>query len=283
MLSSHSWWKWSEPTITSTSGRARVRVSRNASTLRTHSSAKGGGLARRCGAGPVVEGVVGGRDHGDQLSHRGPPRRGGRGGQRGCRDVRLGVDGRLLRSTDRKMSFADRVAQLLGELADQPGGAGEQGEAAQQLQRQPEVGQRRAADAGAVERQRPAEHLRVHAADRGEQRQVRAGQAFLGGDPDQPRRARVAVLVHVVAEARDERAGRPPLRATVRSASASQPASSVGSSPSTPASTSCEEPAAVLGDAEEARAAAEQPRRQRALHRVRRGQVRQPGDDRGRA
>ena len=42
MLSSHSWWKWSEPTTTSTSGRARVRVSRNVSILRTHSSAKGG-------------------------------------------------------------------------------------------------------------------------------------------------------------------------------------------------------------------------------------------------
>jgi hypothetical protein len=42
MLSSHSWWKWSEPTISSTSGSARVSVSRNASTLRTHSAAKGG-------------------------------------------------------------------------------------------------------------------------------------------------------------------------------------------------------------------------------------------------
>ncbi|MFD0473828.1 hypothetical protein ACFQ0B_40435 [Nonomuraea thailandensis] len=42
MLSSQSWWKWSEPTITSTSGLALVSVSRNASTLRTHSSANGG-------------------------------------------------------------------------------------------------------------------------------------------------------------------------------------------------------------------------------------------------
>ena len=42
MLSSHSWWKWSEPTMTSTSGRARVRVSRNAPILATHSSANGG-------------------------------------------------------------------------------------------------------------------------------------------------------------------------------------------------------------------------------------------------
>ena len=42
MLSSHSWWKWSLPTITSTSGSARVSVSRNASILRTHSSANGG-------------------------------------------------------------------------------------------------------------------------------------------------------------------------------------------------------------------------------------------------
>ena len=42
MLSSHSWWKWSEPTMTSTSGLALVSVSRNAATLRTHSAANGG-------------------------------------------------------------------------------------------------------------------------------------------------------------------------------------------------------------------------------------------------
>ena len=42
MLSSHSWWKWSLPTITSTSGWALVSVSRNASILATHSSANGG-------------------------------------------------------------------------------------------------------------------------------------------------------------------------------------------------------------------------------------------------
>ena len=42
MLSSHSWWKWSEPTMTSTSGRARVSVSRNVSIFATHSSANGG-------------------------------------------------------------------------------------------------------------------------------------------------------------------------------------------------------------------------------------------------
>jgi hypothetical protein len=42
MLSSQSWWKWSLPTITSTSGRAFVSVSRKASIFATHSSAKGG-------------------------------------------------------------------------------------------------------------------------------------------------------------------------------------------------------------------------------------------------
>ena len=42
MLSSHSWWKWSLPTITSTSGSARVSVSRKASILACHSSANGG-------------------------------------------------------------------------------------------------------------------------------------------------------------------------------------------------------------------------------------------------
>ena len=42
MLSSHSWWKWSLPTISRTSGSARVSVARNASILATHSSANGG-------------------------------------------------------------------------------------------------------------------------------------------------------------------------------------------------------------------------------------------------
>ncbi|WFB83965.1 MULTISPECIES: hypothetical protein [Streptomyces] len=42
MLSSQSWWKWSEPTITRTSGRARVSVSRNFSILATQASANGG-------------------------------------------------------------------------------------------------------------------------------------------------------------------------------------------------------------------------------------------------
>ncbi len=42
MLSSHSWWKWSLPTMTSTSGAALVSVARNASILATHSSANGG-------------------------------------------------------------------------------------------------------------------------------------------------------------------------------------------------------------------------------------------------
>ena len=42
MLSSHSWWKWSLPTMSSTSGRARVSVSRNRSIFSTHSSANGG-------------------------------------------------------------------------------------------------------------------------------------------------------------------------------------------------------------------------------------------------
>jgi hypothetical protein len=42
MLSSQSWWKWSLPTMTSTSGSADVRVSRKDSIFETHSSANGG-------------------------------------------------------------------------------------------------------------------------------------------------------------------------------------------------------------------------------------------------
>ena len=66
--------------------------------------------------------------------HGVPPVRGGVDVDRVAVDGEVGV-------------HADRTATLLGELAEQPGRTGEQGEAAQQLDRQPEVGERRAADA----------------------------------------------------------------------------------------------------------------------------------------
>ena len=78
----------------------------------------------------------------------------------------------------------DRHSLLLRELAEQPGGPGQQGEAAQQLDRQAEVGERGAADARAVERQPAAEHLLVHPADRLEQPQVRPAQVLFRGDPE---------------------------------------------------------------------------------------------------
>ena len=272
MLSSHSWWKWSLPTITSTSGlgpgqRLAERLDLAHPLVGERRPVVAGGRA-----GAVVERVVGRRDHRDELSHRGLL-------QSASGSYGSGGTGRLFRSTDRKMSIADRVAQLLGELPDQPGGAGQQREAAQQLQRQAEVGQRGAADAGAVERQRLPEHLRVHPADRGEQRQVRpeaapprvgdlesaagcAGRRSLctwWPRPGTNRRASRCAGTVAQGERRPSRrrrsAGRPP--------SAGQHV--------------VQEPAAVLGDAEEPRAAAEQPGGERALHGVRRGQVGQPG------
>ena len=119
----------------------------------------------------------------------------------------VGVDRAVVEVDGEEDVVGDRVPQLLGQLADQPRGPGQQREAAQQLQRQVEVGERGAADAGAVERQRLPEHLRVHPADRLEQREVRTELPLLAGDLEQPRRARVAVLVHVVAQAGDEEPG----------------------------------------------------------------------------
>ena len=132
-------------------------------------------------AGPVVERVVRrGDDRGDGGHARLLPAQSSVGV-----DVdRVAVDGQV-------GVHADRAAALLGDLAEQPGGPGQQREAAQQLDRQAEVGQRGAADTGAVERQPAAEHLLVDAADRLEQPQVRPAQALLLGDPDQHRRARV--------------------------------------------------------------------------------------------
>src|SRR4051812_11120597 len=79
---------------------------------------------------------------------------------------RVGVDGPVVEIDRQEDLVGDRVAQFLGELPDESGGAREQGEAAEQLQGQAQVGERGAADPGAVERQRLAEHLRVHLADR---------------------------------------------------------------------------------------------------------------------
>ena len=174
----------------------------------------------------------------------------------------------------------DGVAQLLGELPDQPGRPGEQREPAQQRQRQAEVGQRRAAHAGPVERQRLPEHLRVHPPDRGEQR--RCG-------PNSPSSRAICISRGVRGSPSlwtwwpRPGTNRPAARCavTVSSASASQPASSVGSSAARDEHV-VQEPAGVLGDPQEPRARAEQPGGQRALDRVRRGQVGQPRDDRGR-
>src|SRR5580704_19778356 len=65
----------------------------------------------------------------------------------------------------------DRHPLLLRQLAEEPGRPREQRETAQQGERQAEVGEDRAAHPGAVERQGPAEYLRVDAADRLEQAQ----------------------------------------------------------------------------------------------------------------
>src|ERR1700722_8280130 len=95
----------------------------------------------------------------------------------------------------------ERRALFLGQLAEEPARPREQREPAQHGERQAEVGEHRAADARPVERQGPAEYLRVHPADRLEQPQVRAPRALLGGDLDEPRCARVEDLVHRVTEA----------------------------------------------------------------------------------
>src|SRR5215469_8809740 len=64
---------------------------------------------------------------------------------------------------------ADRPALFFGELAEQPGRSRQEREPPQQVRRQPEVGQRRTAGSGSVEREPPAEYFGVNPADRLEQ------------------------------------------------------------------------------------------------------------------
>jgi hypothetical protein len=90
---------------------------------------------------------------------------------------------------------------FLRELAEQSGGAGKQGEAAQHGDRQVEVGQRGPADTGTVERQGSAQYLWVDSPDRFVEAQVVLAQPFFLGDAQQHRCAGVTFLVNGVPEA----------------------------------------------------------------------------------
>ncbi len=149
-----------------------------------------------------------------------------------------------------------------------------------QIGGQPEVGQGRAAGARAVQRQGAAEYLRVNPADRLEQAQVRTVGAFLLGDADQRRGARVGDLVHRMPETGDQPpllAG-PPHRGHREGVEGRVAAGRIGRR----GEGFGQEAARVLGDPEEPGAAAEQPRGQRALDRVGGTEVGEPrGDGRG--
>src|SRR5687768_15363591 len=112
-----------------------------------------------------------------------------------CTSVGLGWNGRVVQVDGEEDVVRDRVAQLLRELPDQAGRAGQQREAAQELQRQVQVRERGTAHAGTVERQGFPEHPGVHPPDRGEQRQVRPEQVLLARDLEEAWGAWVTVLV----------------------------------------------------------------------------------------
>jgi hypothetical protein len=107
---------------------------------------------------------------------------------------------------------ADRVATFLGKPAEQAGRAREQRESAQEPDRQPEVGEGRAAGAGPVERQSPAKDLGMDPADGLEQLQVRPAQSRIVRDCDQNGGVGIGDLVDGMTKARNEAAlgaGRP--------------------------------------------------------------------------
>src|SRR6185437_16369983 len=111
---------------------------------------------------------------------------------------------------------------------------------------------------GAVERQGSVEHGRVHAADRGEKGEMRTVKPFLSGDLEEPGRARVALLVHVMTQARDAKSGGAGVSQGFKGECV--PAVVVGRQwAGLGGDDLVQEVSAVLGDAEEARAATEQP------------------------
>src|SRR6185312_11708091 len=95
-------------------------------------------------------------------------------------------------------------AHLLGKLAQQPSGTSKQRHATQQLRRQPQVGERRATDARAVQRQRAPENGGMYAANRLEEPEMRPLQPLLLGDADDNGRAWVALLVDGMSQAGNE-------------------------------------------------------------------------------
>jgi len=119
----------------------------------------------------------------------------------------------------------------------------------------------------------------VHPADRLEQAQVRAAQPLIFGDLDEYRGSRILDLVHGVADAGNELPGIP--RRADRAQRELVELGVGGWHRVSGGQHGVQELPAVLGDAEVPGPAAEQARGQRALDGVRRGQVGQPGGDRG--
>src|SRR6266567_3951562 len=118
----------------------------------------------------------------------------------------------------------------------------------------------------------PGEYLRVDSADGREQPQVRAAQPLGCGDRQQDGRTRVGDLVHGMAEAGQQLAGL--AGAPYRRERDGVPAGVVvGQRIAGLGQDGGQEPAGVLGDPEEAGAAAEQAGRDGTLDRLRRAQV----------
>src|SRR5690348_5582523 len=166
-------------------------------------------------------------------------------------------------------------------MPEQPGRAREQRHPAQQLRRQAEIGERRAPHPRAIQRQRATQYLTMHPANRLEQPQVRPPQPLMLGNRDDHRRAWVTALVDGMPQPRNVSAGgtfhrdgpareRFPLLLGRRwiALDRRQHAS--------------EKAARILGDAQEARASAQEARRDCALQRIRRAIERQAGGNRRR-
>ena len=275
MLSSHSWWKWSEPTRSSTSGSALVRVSRNASTLRDPLRRERRRLLGRGGARLVVEGVVRRGDHCRQLRHRPLLTRRRLDGSSTGLDARAGrCPGTCPSRSGRRRSSASWPSRPAAR-------------ASSAKPRSMSTGRPRSASA-APHTPAPLSGSGGRAPAGAPGRSPRRAAGAVRADPP-PRRSRAARgvrgsvhLVHGVAEAGDVPAAGAGLSDDVERERV--PAGVVGRQRAVLRGERVgEEPAGVLGDAEEPGAAAEQAGGERALERVGRGQVGEPGGDRGRA
>src|SRR5579884_569954 len=162
----------------------------------------------------------------------------------------------------------DGMAQLFSKLTEQSRRSRQQCHAAQQIRWQPEVGKGRSSHSSAVEGQLATKYLRVDAANRLEQPQVRAAQTLAFGNSDDHRGSRISRLMYRVAQSWNE-APRGSLPCDGLAGKLIPFFIGLWKVPRDACQHACQKTPGIFRNAKEPRAASQQARRHRPLERIR--------------